>query len=465
MRSRKRNSPRRTELIPSAKRLVHSLRDIGYDLATAVADLVDNSIAAGATVVRVDTQFAGANSWIRITDNGTGMTEKRLTEAMRFGTRRDYGHEELGKFGLGLKSASLSQCRRFTVATRTTLKTPIRVAQWDIDHVETTDRWEVLRPGLRRVSAEAVAPLRRRRGTVVLWEMLDRVFRYRVQDGLRALDGFDEASHEVEEHLEMVFHRFLDGTARRRRPLAIYLNARQLQPWDPFARAEPATFRLAKQVLHLSHDGANHVIAIEPFVLPTEAAFSSGTAHRRASGPRKWNRQQGFYFYRNDRMIQSGGWNRLRTTDEHVKLARVSVDFSAAVDSAFELNVSKTQVRIPTPLRSEFSALASSVAQIAQNAYRRPSAGYEMAGGSPDGDPRVHAISELVTMIVDAVFQLIAGELDQQPAVRDRLLDRIRAMQQSFSDDLYVAVASNGHASPNGSSTVADRDFKATIAG
>ena len=164
-------------------------------------------------------------------------------------------------------------------------------------------------------------------------------------------------------------------------------------------------------------------------------------------------------------MIQSGGWNRLRTTDEHVKLARVSVDFSAAVDSAFELNVSKTQVRIPTPLRSEFGALASSVAQIAQNAYRRPSGGYEMSGGNPEGDPRVQAISELVTMIVDAVHQVIATELQQQPAVRDRLLMRIRSMQQSFSDDLYVAVASNGHASPNGSAVLTDRDREAKVAG
>src|SRR5437773_245526 len=107
MQQRKLSISRRTELIPSARRLVHSLRDIGYDLASAVADLVDNSIAAGATVVRVDTHFAGANSWIRISDNGTGMTEKRLTEAMRFGTRREYGQEQLVKFGLGLKSASL----------------------------------------------------------------------------------------------------------------------------------------------------------------------------------------------------------------------------------------------------------------------------------------------------------------------------------------------------------------------
>src|SRR5215472_7661585 len=112
------DSRRRQELVPSAKRLISSLRDIGYDLPSAVADLIDNSIAAGATVVHVDTEFSGAKSWIRIADNGSGMTERQLTEAMRFGTRREYSRRDLGKFGLGLKSASLSQCRCLTVATR-----------------------------------------------------------------------------------------------------------------------------------------------------------------------------------------------------------------------------------------------------------------------------------------------------------------------------------------------------------
>ena len=105
-------------MIPSAKRLIHSLRDIGYDFKQAVADLVDNSITANATRVWVDMRFEGKDSWLRVTDNGSGMSGTTITEAMRFGSERDYEPDELGKFGLGLKTASLSQCRRFTVASR-----------------------------------------------------------------------------------------------------------------------------------------------------------------------------------------------------------------------------------------------------------------------------------------------------------------------------------------------------------
>src|SRR5439155_17703470 len=110
-----------TEVIPSARRLTRSLRDLGYDISSALADLVDNSIAAAARNIWIDTHFDGEYSWIRILDDGCGMTERQLREAMRFGTQREYREDELGRFGLGLKSASLSQCRRLTVATRATL--------------------------------------------------------------------------------------------------------------------------------------------------------------------------------------------------------------------------------------------------------------------------------------------------------------------------------------------------------
>jgi len=453
----------RQELVPSAKRLVGSLRDIGYDLSSAVADLIDNSIAAGATSVHVDMQFSGEDSWIRVADNGSGMSETRLIEAMRFGTRREYKPNDLGKFGLGLKSASLSQCKRITVATRTAVSGPIRIAQWDLDHVQTTDRWEIRRPGVRGVRPEVVTPLRERRGTVVFWERLDRIFRYRVHDGQRASDGFADAAREVQGHLEMLFHRFLEGSARRRRRLSIYLNSRKLVPWDPYARNEPQTYRLPAQALRLERDGRTHTLAVQPFVLPSEAAFSSSVAHRRAAGPKKWNAQQGFYFYRNDRMIQSGGWNRLRAPDEHVKLARISIDFPVALDSEFELNVSKTQVRVPTSVRSELSALASSVALVAQNAYRRPSQGYGAMPASLE-DPRMSAVNDLVEMIVAGVRGLIEEELGAEPLLRERLLSRINEMQRQLAREMHVAIASNGHVreGPRGAETL---ELEATTAG
>src|SRR5436309_10000514 len=123
------------EVIPSARRLIRSLRDMGYDAVQAVADLVDNSLEAGATHVDVVIEFDGSNSSVRITDNGEGMSTASLKEAMRFGSEREYSDEDLGKFGLGLKTASLSQCRKLIVASRSNPdRREISAFCWDLNH-------------------------------------------------------------------------------------------------------------------------------------------------------------------------------------------------------------------------------------------------------------------------------------------------------------------------------------------
>jgi Histidine kinase-, DNA gyrase B-, and HSP90-like ATPase len=429
---------RLSEVIPSAGRLIQSLRDLGYDLPTAVADLIDNSIAAGATSVDVDLHFEGETSWIRIVDDGLGMSRGRLLEAMRFGTRRDYDEDDLGKFGLGLKAASLSQCRCVTVASRTGLGVPLRIAQWDLDHVEDTDRWEILHPVAGRVPL-ASAPLQERVGTVVVWEDLDRIFRYRVPEGQRAHADFERVTADVAAHLSMVFHRFLAGTAARRLPLSISVNGRQLQPWDPFAIDEPETMRLPLQRLRFVHDGHRSMVVARPYVLPPEARFSSPAAHRAAAGPRFWNRQQGFYIYRADRMIQSGGWSRLRTQDEHSKLARVSIDLPPGAEELFELNISKTVVRIPGALRGDLSAIASNLVRLAQDVYRSPApiACSPLVRRAPD--PRARAINALVEMVVSAAETLLDQEMPSS-AARSRATAALRLMQTRFAEELDAEV-------------------------
>ena len=106
------------EVIPGARRLIMSLRNMGYDFAQAVADVVDNSIEAGASLVAIDIEFDGDDSWVRIADNGKGMNAEQLREAMRYGAERNYDENDLGKFGLGLKTASMSQCQCLSVASR-----------------------------------------------------------------------------------------------------------------------------------------------------------------------------------------------------------------------------------------------------------------------------------------------------------------------------------------------------------
>lgn len=426
--------PVTTEVVPSARRLVGSLRDLGYDLVTALSDVIDNSIAAGASNVQVDTEFDGDCSWIRITDNGVGMSPAELREAMRFGTRRTYVADELGKFGLGLKAASLSQCRRLTVATRTTEGGRIHVARWDLDHVERSDRWEVLWPSPRTCPL-ASESLRSGTGTVVLWERLDRMTRYRLPEGRVAERQFQRLTEEIRANLSMTFHRFLDGESKNRRRLGIHVNGERLHGWDPFARKEGATQALPVQHLRLKRERGRSTVRVSPFVLPPEARFASAADHRRAGGPDLWSRQQGFYFYRSDRLIQAGGWNRLRTQDEHTKLARIAIDIPPAADEMFELNVSKTQVRVPLSLRADLAAVASAVCRAAEETYRRQHDSRSVTPRVAPQEPAA-ALRELVRLILGAAEELVRAELSGCEELTDRLVARLHEMEWQVIGDL-----------------------------
>lgn len=358
------------ELIPSARRLMHSLRDMGYDFPAAVADVVDNSIEAKATKVVIDVGFLGDDSWVRIADNGTGMTPTELREAMRYGSDRDYDLEDLGRFGLGMKTASMSQCQRLTVASRSSdSKADIYGYVWDLEHIETSNRWEILPVDRQNFPPILKEPLLETTGTVVLWERLDRILGYKHPYGESSKRRLGQMCRELEQHLAMVFHRFLAGGYSKK--LRIELNGNRVEPWDPFARDEPNTKKLDPVIIPFEYEGRAGKIVIEPFVLPNQAGFSSPDAHQKASGPDKWNRQQGFYIYRAGRMIQSGGWCGLRTLDEHTKLARIALLFTPQLDESFKINVSKMRVQLPSPLKPEIEKAIAPAIKLALSTYRK----------------------------------------------------------------------------------------------
>jgi len=372
------------EVIPAAKRLIGSLRDMGYEFATAVADLVDNSIEAGATIISIDIEFEGENSWVRIADNGVGMSSAALREAMRYGSSREYSLNDLGKFGLGLKVASLSQCQRLTVASRSSRQRSEVVAYcWDLGHIERTNRWELV-PVTRDVGGPSLlTPLRHGTGTVVLWERLDRILGYETPGGESARRRLTVMCREVEGHLSAVFHRFLSGEVTGRPALQILLNGSSVEPWDPFAREEPGTKSLPPVNLTVTHGGVRGRLTLEPFVLPHQSDFSCSDSFRRASGPANWNQQQGFYVYRANRLIQSGGWCRIRTLDEHTKLARVALRFSPQLDNAFRVNVAKMRVQLPSGMREVITDAIAPVTKLANYVYRRTTAHPRSTKGEP----------------------------------------------------------------------------------
>lgn len=359
------------ELIPSARRLIKSLRDMGYDFSQAVADVVDNSLEAHSTLVAVDVEFDGDNSWLRIADNGRGMKPDELREAMRYGAERDYDVDDLGKFGLGLKTASMSQCQRLSVASRWNPdRADIAAYSWDLDHIERSNRWEILPLDKNGLGITIRQPLKDTTGTVVLWERLDRILGYRHPYGETARKRLSQMCRDVEFHLGMVFHRFLTGEARRRR-FKILLNGNEVRPWDPFCRSEAKTRRLQSIPIPVEYEGVSGRVLLEPFVLPHQDDFSSSEAFRIASGPANWNQQQGFYIYRAGRMIQSGGWSNLRAPDEHTKLARVAVSFSPELDEAFKINVAKMRVQLPSSIRETVRDAIVPVVKLAREVYDR----------------------------------------------------------------------------------------------
>jgi len=359
------------ELVPSARRLITSLRDIGYDFSQAVADVVDNSIEAGATRVAIDIEFDGDDSWVRIADNGKGMKPDELREAMRYGSEREYDADDLGKFGLGLKTASMSQCQCLSVASRWNAdRTDIAAYSWDLNHIERTNRWEILPLDRNGVGPAIRQPLKETTGTVVLWSRLDRILGYKHPYGELARKRLSQICRDVESHLAMVFHRFLNGEVRGKR-FRLFLNGNEIKPWDPFCQTEAKTKKLQPFSFVVEHEGVSGEVLFQPFILPHQQDFSTGDAFRAATGSTKWNQQQGFYIYRADRMIQSGGWSHLRAIDEHTKLARIAVSLSPKLDEAFTINVAKMRVQIPGQIRDAVREAIVPVTKLAREVYDR----------------------------------------------------------------------------------------------
>jgi hypothetical protein len=369
-------------ITPSAARLTESLRDIGYDFPAAVADIVDNSVMAGATQVDVQIEFAGEDSYVSIADDGEGMTANGLIEALRYGSRRSYRRSDLGRYGLGLKTASLSQCRSVTVVScRRAIGKAVTVRTLDLDLIAEWDEWLVVEPPSDLVIEAAHERLSGDPGTIVIWRKLDRVLPEKRPDGGWARRRLESMAAKTAEHLGIVFHRYLEGMVGA--GLVITVNGQKVRPWNPFAPGEPARDELPFQRFEVNVGDFFGTVSLQRFVLPPRDEFSSHEEFERHSGPLNWNRQQGIYVYRADRLVQWGGWNGIRGIDEHTKLARVSLDFDTDLDSVFNINVAKMRVTLPPQIRQMLERPINELCSFADDRYRKAS----RRGPSPSDEP------------------------------------------------------------------------------
>jgi hypothetical protein len=343
---------------PNPGALIESLRAFGYSLRTAIADLIDNSVSAGAQNIRLTFRWNGADSFFLLEDDGCGMTEPVLREAIRLGSRsptEKRAPHDLGRFGLGLKTASFSQCRRLTVSSRARGAKQITRC-WDLDHVVRTQKWELLTSPADG-SEDRVPELER--GTVVLWECMDRV----VPAGTKSTDEkrmnrFWEMVEEVQQHLRVVFHRLLDGRSAPR----IYINENRLAAWDPFKHGRFEN----EETLFLGGSGVH----VRAYVLQHPSKLTPAE-QKEAEGLRGWPAQQGFYVYRANRLLVSGDWLGLGfLKEDHYRLARLAVDIPNSMDSAWTIDVRKSRASPPPALRDRLHHLAKITRSRAADVFR-----------------------------------------------------------------------------------------------
>lgn len=339
---------------PDPSGTIISLGSLGYSLEAAVADLIDNSIAANATTVDLATSWAGDASWIALVDDGVGMGTDAITTAMMIagrGPATERSPDDLGRFGLGLKTASFSQARQLVVDSRVADGDWL-TRTWDLALVERTREWR-LGTSAPEGAAGLVQALRRDRssGTTVLWRHLHRLTPPGSRSDDRDLERhFYRELGRVEAHLGMVFQRYLRG-----RRLSITLNGTPVRAWDPFLSAQPQTQRVPVETVSVHGQD----VRVEGFVLP-HRRYLGDQAFEDAGGPNGWLDQQGFYVYRRDRLIVAGGWLGVASLkkDERFILARVAVDVPAELDGAWSIDVRKSSAVPPPGLRKTLERLA-----------------------------------------------------------------------------------------------------------
>ena len=202
-------------------------------------------------------------------------------------------------------------------------------------------------------------------------------------DGGWARRRLDAMAAKTAEHLGIVFHRYLEGAEGRE--LVITVNGQKVQPWNPFAPSEPTTNELPLQRFEMSVGDVSGSVTLRRFVLPARDEFSSPEEFERYSGPLNWNRQQGIYIYRADRLVQWGGWNGIRGIDEHTKLARAALEFDTDLDSVFNINVAKMRVTLPPQIRQMLERPINELCAYADDRYRKASR--QRGQGAPSGPP------------------------------------------------------------------------------
>ena len=419
---------------PPAASMIESLRGVGYSPEAAIADPIDNSISAHARNVWITFWWEGRESYIAILDDGDGMADSELFEAMRPGSMspiEERSADDLGRFGLGLKTASFSQCRQLTVASSRNGRFATR--RWDLDHVVRVDEWQLFKEPADG-SEKLLEPLNDLDGgTLVLWAGLDRIVGNTPTSDSRSHDSFLRIVDRVEPHLAMVFHRFLEGSGAE---ISIFINGHdddhRVKAWDPFMKSHGATNPTPSERIPTPRGD----VEVQGFVLPHKDRLGRNQFELGA-GPEGWTAQQGFYVYRNRRMLVSGGWlglgqGRTWTREEPYKLARLRLDIPNTADADWNIDIKKSVARPPGYIEFRLRDLAVYVRTQARQVFaHRGSYGQRLPTPDLQRAWKVVQRKEYMAYLVDRSHPLVKQVLDHAGPFEDAVNAMLRLLEET----------------------------------
>ena len=394
------------EAPPDPLGLFKILARAGHSLPSAVADLVDNSLSHKAN--HIDIFFPNPNDggrWMCIRDDGEGMTPEGLRAAMKIGHLRDYDDADLGKYGYGLKGAAWSQADRLTVVSKA-IGHSQSLLTWDKDHLAKTRRWALLKDPVAPEHTDATKI--GESGTAVLLTQMRPTMEPKKGNGV---SPYATELATIKDHLELVFHRFLEGKVPGREKVVIRLNGEPLRPNNPMGHPLTKIFEERRIELPGQEPDEVAVLAVRAFVTPNEAEFEEYIKplppkerlieKNRQTLNGRANDAQGFYFYRLHRLIKWGGWEDLFAKDEHTKLLRVAVDFDRRADEQLQVDISKQLIRLPLAVSEHLQAILKDPranARIRYNKKAKP-ANTSTAGGGNKNQPVNPAPTDATTTV------------------------------------------------------------------
>jgi hypothetical protein len=344
--------------VPEAASMIETFRAIGYSLETAIADIIDNSISANAKNIYVSRLWRGGKSVITIKDDGEGMNSSEIIQAMRPGAQNplsDRSETDLGRFGLGLKTASFSQCRKLSVLSKRKDEAPA-FWSWDLDYVAQSDKWELLQWIPEEFTNELDSLPS---GTLIVWSDLDRVLPPQTAEtDDSAKRKFSGSLDKVKNHIAMTFHRFIEDKA-----IKIFWGENEIPAWNPFCPNESKTQEQPTESI-------NGGVKMKGYVLPHKNNFSSEQAYKKAEGMHGYPAQQGFYVYRGKRLLLAGDWLGLFRKEEHYKLVRILIDLPNKLDTEWQIDIKKSKAYPPAVCREQLESYAKSVRTIGSEVYR-----------------------------------------------------------------------------------------------